>query len=183
MSDIYNDSHDRDERDERHDQPAQPDQHGFPADAALNAITTRLELSAASYAAERPGLADRVFARSVTELQSNQLPATLAFVGARTRRWALAAAAIVMLAGSVAIFVFGGTPPRAPSIMIVRAVELTPMGGSEALLVAFIDSDTALGATDGGSAFDASAIGLTTGRSVDDVTVELDELLAAGGKR
>jgi len=180
MSDMYNDSHDRDER---HDQPVQDDQHGLPADDALNVIAARLELSAASYAAERPGLADRVFARSVTELQTEQLPATLAFVGARTRHWALAAAAIVMLAGSVAIFVFGGTPPRAPSIMTVRAVELTPMGGSEALLVAFIDSDTALGATDGGSAFDASAIGLTTGRSVDDVTVELDELLAAGGKR
>ena len=180
MSDMYNDSHDRHEG---HDQHDQQDPQGLPADDALNAIAARLDLSAASYAAERPGLADRVFARSVTELQSNQLPATLAFVGARTRRWALAAAAIVMLAGSVAIFVFGGTPPRAPNIMTARAVELTPMGGSEALLVAFIDSDTALGATDGGSAFDASAIGLTTGRSVDDVTVELDELLAAGGKR
>ena len=138
MSDMYNDSHDS------HDQH---EPHGLPADAALNAIATRLELSAASYAAERPGLADRVFARSVTELQSNQLPATLAFVGARTRRWALAAAAIVMLAGSVAIFVFGGTPPRAPNMMTARAVELTPMSGSEALLVAFIDSDSALGAT------------------------------------
>ncbi len=180
MSDIYNDSHDCDDR---HDQHDQHDQHGRPADDALNAIAARLELSAASYAAERPGLADRVFARSVTELHAEQLPATLALVGARTRRWALAAAAMVMLAGSVAIFIFGGTPPRAPNIITVRAVELTPMGGSEALLVAFIDSDTALGATDGGSAFDASAIGLTTGRSVDDVTVELDELLAAGGKR
>ena len=57
------------------------------------------------------------------------------------------------------------------------------MGGSEALLVALIDEDTALGSTDGGSAFDASAIVLTTGSSVNDVTVELDELLAAGGKR
>lgn len=174
MSDIYNDSHDRHDLHEP---------HGLPADAALNAIATRLELSATFYAAERPGLADRVFARSVTELQSNQLSATVAFVGGQTRRWALAAAAIVMLAGSVAIFVFGGTPPRAPNMMTARAVELPPMSGSEALLVAFIDSDTALGATDGGSAFDASAIGLTTGRSVDDVTVELDELLAAGGKR
>jgi len=180
MSDIHNDSHDSHDR---HDLSDRHDRHGLPADDALNAIATRLDLSAASYAAERPGLADRVFARSVTELHSEQLPATLAFVGARTRRWALAAAAIVMLAGSVAIFVFGGTPPRAPNIMTARAVELTPMSGSEALLVAFIDSDTALGATDGGSAFDASAIGLTTGRSVDDVTVELDELLAAGGQR
>ena len=177
MSDIHNDSHDRHDRSDLHDL------HGLPADDALNAIATRLDLSAASYAAERPGLADRVFARSVTELHSEQLPATLVFVGARTRRWALAAAAIVMLAGSVAIFVFGGTPPRAPNIMTARTVELNPMGGSEALLVAFIDSDTALGATDGGSAFDASAIGLTTGRSVDDVTVEIYELLAAGGKR
>jgi len=180
---MYNDSHDRHDRHDQHDQHDPHDPHGLPADEALNAIATRLELSAASYAAERPGLADRVFARSVTELQTEQLPATLAFVSARTRRWALAAAAIVMLAGSVAIFVFGGTPPRAPNIMMARTVELTPMGGSEALLVAFIDSDTALGATDGGSAFDASAIGLTTGRSVDDVTVELDELLAAGGQR
>jgi len=57
------------------------------------------------------------------------------------------------------------------------------MGGSEALLVALIDEDTALGSTDGGSAFDASAIVLITGSSVNDVTVELDELLAAGGKR
>ena len=115
MSDMYNDSHDRHDLHEP---------HGLPADDALNAIATRLELSAASYAAERPGLADRVFARSVTELQSNQLPATLAFVGARTRRWALAAAAIVTLAGSVAIFVFGCTPPLAPNMMTARAVEL-----------------------------------------------------------
>ncbi len=165
MSDIHNDSHD------------------LLTDDALRAIATRLELSAASYGQERPGLADRVFARSVTELRAEQLPATFQFVGERTRRWALAAAAIVVLAGSVAIFVFGGTPRRAPNIMTARAVELTPMGGSEALLVAFIDGDTALGSSDGGSAFDASAIGLTTGRSVNDVTVELDELLAAGGKR
>lgn len=165
MSDIHNDSHD------------------LPADEGLRAIASRLELSAASYRQERPGLADRVFARSVSELHAEQVPAALWFAGERVRRWALAAAAIVVLAGSVAIFVVGGTPPRAPALVSARAVELTPMGGSEALLIALIDEDTALSSTDGGSAFDASAIVLTTGSSVDDVTVELDELLAAGGKR
>ena len=165
MSDIHNDFHD------------------LPADEDLRAIATRLELSAASYRQERPGLADRVFARSVLELQVAQVPPTFWFAGERMRRWSLAAAAMVVLAGSVAIFVTGGAPRRAPAVMSARAVELTPMGGSEALLVALIDEDTALGSTDGGSAFDASAIVLITGSSVNDVTIELDELLAAGGKR
>ena len=57
------------------------------------------------------------------------------------------------------------------------------MGGSEALLLALIDREAALGATDGGTGFDASAIALTSGRSVDDVTVELEELLATGAGR
>ena len=55
MSDIHNDSHDRHDRSDLHDLHDLHDQHGLPADAALNAIATRLELSAASNAASRPG--------------------------------------------------------------------------------------------------------------------------------
>jgi hypothetical protein len=48
--------------------------------------------------------------------------------------------------------------------------------------VALIDEDTALHAADG-SGLDAGAVVLMSGRSVDDVTVELEELLSAGGRR
>jgi hypothetical protein len=89
------------------------------------------------------------------------------------------------LVGSVAVYLVGqgSTVDRtAAGVLSVRAPELAPIGGSEALLVALIDEDTALHAADG-SGLDAGAVVLMSGRSVDDVTVELEELLSAGGRR
>lgn len=147
-------------------------------DPALRAIEERLGDSAARYASERPGLADRVFAASAPRLAA---PMPIAYPSAR--RWGLAAAAAVALAASVAVLVVGRAPMRgAAGITTVRSIDIAPMGGSEALLVALIDDDTALHAADG-AGLDAGAVPLTGGASADDVTIELEELLAAGGRR
>ena len=156
-----------------------PDDH--LSDDALRALAARLDASGAAFARERAGLADRVFAASVADLRGAQPPLVLhAF-----RRWAMSAAAVVVVGATAAFLIINGRGPSvaAPELVSVRAAEIAPVGGSEALLVALIDADAALKSTEGGSSFDASAIVLTSGHSVDDVTVELDELLAAGGKR
>ena len=67
---------------------------------------------------------------------------------------------------------------QAPGIVAARSIDLAPMGGSEALLVALIDDDSAIHAADG-DGIDAGALALTRGASADDVTIELEELLAA----
>lgn len=156
--------------------------HGLPDEAELRGLSRRLDRSADLFAGERPGLADRVFAASSPMLGS--APQPVGFVG-HARRWGLAAAAAVALAATATVVLV--SRPAAPAAADLRAVrapaEIAPMGGSEALLLALIDREAALGATDGGTGFDASAIALTSGRSVDDVTVELEELLAAGAGR
>jgi len=156
-----------------------PDDH--LSDDALRALAARLDASGAAFARERAGLADRVFAASVADLRGAQPPLVLHAV----RRWAMSAAAVVVVGATAAFLMMNGRGPSvaAPELVSVRAAEIAPVGGSEALLVALIDADAALKSTEGGSSFDASAIVLTSGHSVDDVTVELDELLAAGGKR
>ena len=156
--------------------------HGLPDEAELRDIARRLDRSAGRFAAERPGLSARVFAASAPVLHA--APQPIGFVG-RARRWGLAAAAAVALTGSLAVLFLADATPSQPSGLRAARMpaEIAPMGGSEALLLALIDRDAALGATDGGSGFDASAIALTSGRSVDDVTVELEDLLAAGAGR
>lgn len=154
---------------------------GLPDEASLRDLADRLDASGRAFAAERQGLADRVFAASAP--MAARPPAPLAFPS--LRRWGLAAAAAVALFGSVAVSLIGRSPAAdraAAGVLAVRAPELAPIGGSEALLVALIDEDTALHAADG-SGLDAGAVVLMSGGSVDDVTVELEELLAAGGGR
>lgn len=149
-------------------------------DPAFRAIEERLGESAARYASERPGLADRVFAASAPRLAP---PAPIAMPV--TRRWALAAAAMVALSASVAVLLVGqgpGVARQATGIVAARSIDLAPMGGSEALLVALIDDDSALHAADG-DGLHAGAVPLTSGASADDVTIELEELLAAGSRR
>ena len=155
-----------------------PDDH--LSDDALRALAARLDASGAAFAQERAGLADRVFAASVADLRGAQPKLVLHSF----RRWAMSAAAVLLVGATAAFLMINGRgPSAAPELVSVRAAEIAPVGGSEALLVALIDADAALKSTEGGSSFDASAIVLTSGHSVDDVTVELDELLAAGGKR
>lgn len=156
--------------------------HGLPDEVALRDLTSRLDAAGRALAGERAGLADRVFAASAPVVRASAVP-SLRFPS--VRRWGLAAAAAVALVGSVAVYVVsqGATANRgAAGVLAVRAPELAPIGGSEALLVALIDEDTALHAADG-SGLDAGAVVLMSGGSVDDVTVELEELLAAGGRR
>ena len=156
-----------------------PDDH--LTDDALRALAARVDASGAEFARERAGLADRVFAASVADLRAaHPTPVLHSF-----RRWAMSAAAVLVVGATAAFLVINGRGPSVavPELVSVRAAEIAPAGGSEALLVALIDADAALKSTEGGSGFDASAIVLTSGHSVDDVTVELDELLAAGGKR
>jgi len=155
-----------------------PDDH--LSDDALRALAARLDASGAAFAQERAGLADRVFSASVADLRDAQPTLVLHSF----RRWAMSAAAVLLVGATAAFLMINGRgPSAAPELVSVRAAEIAPVGGSEALLVALIDADAALKSTEGGSSFDASAIVLTSGHSVDDVTVELDELLAAGGKR
>lgn len=155
---------------------------GLPDEAELRELARRLDRSADLFAHERPGLSGRVFAASAPMLGA--APQPIGFVG-HARRWGLAAAAAVALAAGATIVLVNRTPAPAPADMRAARTpaEIAPMGGSEALLLALIDREAALGATDGGTGFDASAIALTSGRSVDDVTVELEELLAAGAGR
>jgi hypothetical protein len=163
--------------------PQHHDEH-LNADDALRAIAARLDASGASFARERAGLADRVFAASAPSLRAAQPSLAFPF-----RRWAVAAAAAVALFASVSFLVLGSRGPqhdRGSDVVAVRAApEIAPMGRSEALLIALIDDDMALKATDGGAALDESAIALTHAhhRSVDDVKVELEELRSAGGRR
>jgi len=158
--------------------------HGLPDEAALRALASRLDASGRAFAAERSGLADRVLAASAPVASASAVTSSsLPFPS--SRRWGLAAAAAVALVGSVAVYLVGqrSTVDRsAAGVLAVRAPELAPIGGSEALLIALIDEDTALHAADG-SGLDAGAVVLMSGGSVDDVTVELEELLAAGGRR
>ena len=151
----------------------------LPDGAELRELAARLEASAARYASERPGLADRVFAASAPALGAAPASIPLPWV----RRWGLAAAAAVALVASVTVvLVSQPRADRAAGIVGVRATELSPMGGSEALLVAMMDEEAALHAADGGG-IDAGAVVLMHGGSADDVTIELEELLAAGTRR
>lgn len=159
-----------------------PDFHDHDAahrgDPHLEAM---LDASARAYRAERPGLADRTFNASLTEIPGFA-PAVLAFP--RLRRLAMPAmAAAVLVVCSVAVLIFASGRVGGGSVRTVRSAELAPSGGGESLLVALIDEDAALRSTEGGDGFDASAVVLTTGRSVDDLTVELEELLDAGGRK
>lgn len=157
-----------------------PDYHDHDSagggDPRLEAM---LGLSARAYRAERAGLADRVHAASVRALPAAR---PLGFVGFR-RASSLAAAAAVLVACSVAVVLLSRGEAAPGGIRAVRSAELAPAGGAESLLVALIDEDAALRSTEGGAGFDASAVVLTSGRSVDDLTVELEELLEAGGRR
>ncbi|MFM8697376.1 MAG: hypothetical protein ACKORL_08105 [Phycisphaerales bacterium] len=148
-------------------------------DPALRALAERLDAAGRSYDHERPGLADRVHAASVRHLAGART-APVAVIG----RWWYAAAAAVMLALSVtAVVRFGAGPGAAKdiaSVGMVRTAQLDPAGGSESLLVALIDQDAAL---DGESLDGASAIALTHRGSPDLVEIELEELLATGGRR
>lgn len=156
--------------------------HGLPDEVALRDLASRLDAADRALAGERADLADRVFAASAPVVRASAA-SDLRFPS--VRRWGLAAAAAVALVGSVSVYLVGqgATANRnAAGVLAVRAPELAPIGGSEALLVALIDEDTALHAADG-SGLDAGAVVLMSGGSVDDVTVELEELLAAGGRR
>ena len=73
-----------------------PDDH--LSDDALRALAARLDASGADLARERAGLADRVFAASVADLRGAQPPLVLHAV----RRWAMSAAAVVVVAEVVA---------------------------------------------------------------------------------
>lgn len=155
--------------------------HDVPDESALRGIAARLDASGRDLATERDGLADRVFAASAPIFAEPPVP--MAFPA--LRRWAFAAAAAIALVGSVSVYLVGqarSTDRAAAGMLAARAPELAPMGGSEALLVAMIDEDAALHAADG-SGLDAGAVVLMSGRSVDDVTVELEELLSAGAGR
>jgi hypothetical protein len=148
-------------------------------DPALRALARRLDAAGRSYDDERPGLAGRVHAASVRHLAGTHA-APIAAIG----RWRFAAAAAVLVAlAATAVLRFGGAPQGAKdiaSVRLARAAELDPAGGSESLLVALIDQDAAL---DGDTLDGASAIALTHRGSPDLVEIELEELLATGGRR
>jgi hypothetical protein len=149
-------------------------------DPALTALADRLDALGRVHAAERPGLADRVFAASSPSLAPAAVVGRVGFA-ATVRRRSFAAAAVVLLAASVAVYV-RALPHRAAGradIAVARAAELAPAGGSESLLVALIDQDAAL---EGNGLDGASAIALAHRGSPDLVAVELDELLATGGR-
>ena len=150
-----------------------------PAGGADPRLEAMLGMSARAYRAERAGLADRVHAASVRALPAAR---PLGFVGFR-RAASFAAAAGVLVACSVAVVLLSQGRGAPAGIRTVRSAELAPAGGAESLLVALMDEDAALRSTEGGAGFDASAVVLTSGRSVDDLTVELEDLLEAGGRR
>jgi hypothetical protein len=104
------------------------------------------------------------------------------FASAVVRRWSFAAAAAVLLAASVAVYMRALPATKGPAgdIAAARSAVLGPASGSESLLVALIDQEAALD-DDGMDA--ASAIALAHRGSADLVAVELDELLATGGRR
>jgi hypothetical protein len=135
----------------------------LPDGAELRELAARLDASAARYASERPGLADRVFAASAPALGAAPASIPLPWV----RRWGLAAAAAVALVASVTVVLV--SQPRAD-----RAAGIVG--------VAMMDEEAALHAADGGG-IDAGAVVLMHGGSADDVTIELEELLAAGTRR
>jgi hypothetical protein len=121
-----------------------------------------------------------VFAASSPSLAPAAVVGRVGFA-ATVRRLSFAAAAVVLLAASVAVYV-RALPHRAAGradIAVARAAELAPAGGSESLLVALIDQDAAL---EGNGLDGASAIALAHRGSPDLVAVELDELLATGGR-
>lgn len=155
------------------------DHRDHPAESGDPRLEAMLGRSALAYRSERAGLADRIHAASVRELPA---PRPLHFPA--FRRVSMAAlAACVLVACSAALFVLAQGRAAGGGIRAVRSAELAPAGGAESLLVALIDEDAALRSTDGGAGFDASAVVLTSGRSVDDLTVELEDLLEAGGRQ
>jgi hypothetical protein len=156
--------------------------HHPELDPALRALGERLAGLGRAHAAERPGLADRVFAASRAELRGGAVVGRVGFASAVVRRWSFAAAAAVLLAASVAVYMRALPATKGPAgdIAAARSAVLGPASGSESLLVALIDQEAALD-DDGMDA--ASAIALAHRGSADLVAVELDELLATGGRR
>jgi len=168
----------------------------FPGshDPALEALVQRLDDHARAFAAERPGMADRIFVASRGELGASGPVAVIGSApssGAwRSASWR-AVAAVVALAVSVPLVWRALTPTAVPSdVSTVRAgarmAELAPASHSEWLLVALVDDEAALhGASAWGNAGirDADAIALTRGSSADLVTIELEELLAGEAGR
>ncbi len=157
--------------------------HHPELDPALRALADRLDARGRAHAAERPGLADRVFAASRTELPRIDVVGRVGFASAAVRRWSFAVAATVLLAASVAVYMRALPAAKVPAgdIAAARSAVLAPASGSESLLVALIDQEAALDDDDGLDA--ASAIALAHRGSADLVAVELDELLATGGRR
>jgi hypothetical protein len=123
-----------------------------------------------------------VFAASRAELRGGAVVGRVGFASAVVRRWSFAAAAAVLLAASVAVYMRALPATKVPAgdIAAARSAVLGPASGSESLLVALIDQEAALD-DDGMDA--ASAIALAHRGSADLVAVELDELLATGGRR
>lgn len=156
--------------------------HHPELDPALRALADRLDARGRAHAAERPGLADRVFAASRSELPGGSVAGRVGFASAAVRRWSFAVAATVLLAASVAVYMRALPAAKVPAgdIAAARSAVLGPASGSESLLVALIDQEAALD-DDGLDA--ASAIALAHRGSADLVAVELDELLATGGRR
>ena len=158
-----------------------PDHHP-ELDPALKALADRLDALGRVHSAERPGLSDRVFAASRPELPDGAVAGRVGLGASVVRRWSLAAAAAVLLAASLVVTMRVVPVRQGPAgdIAVARAAVLGPAGGSESLLVALIDQEAALG----GDGLDAaSAIALAHRGSPDLVAVELDELLATGGRR
>lgn len=162
--------------------------HHPELDPALRALSDRLNALGRTHADGRPGLADRVFAASRAELPGGAVAGRVGFASAAVRRWSFAAAAALLLAASVAVYMRALPAAKVPAgdIATARAAVLGPASGSESLLVALIDQEAALGqeaALDDDGLDAASAIALAHRGSADLVAVELDELLATGGRR
>jgi hypothetical protein len=120
--------------------------HHPELDPALRALGDRLAGLGRAHAAERPGLADRVFAASRAELRGGAVVGRVGFASAVVRRWSFAAAAAVLLAASVAVYMRALPATKGPAgdIAAARSAVLGPASGSESLLVALIDQEAAL---------------------------------------
>lgn len=147
---------------------------------ALHALASRLDAHGAAFAAERPGLADRVHAASVRELGGR---APLARIG----WWAWPVAAAAAAAVAIVVWLPDSRPVSHPHAMdlvsaAARAGDLPGSGRSERLIVALTDPAAAVAAGEP-AADGASAVAIMRARDVDDFSVELDELLSVGGRR
>lgn len=171
-----------------HDHDHLRDGNGHLDEAELRALARQLDVLGDRFASERPGLSARIAEASVEHLAA---PAVAGRIGGvrigRVRvTWGrLALAASLAMAAYLGVAMLGQTgPARVPGGIVPVASRELPSGGrSERLLVALFDPDGALIAADPAAGDAASAVAVTRGHDVDDVAVELDELLAVGGKR